>query len=378
MASKVLKFPVELLIQVADVNDQLTAGFAVIQIDRSTNGKNGVFEEITNVDTRPVLKLNQKEYIFIDGEGSPSYFYRFRLANAAFDTFTAFSAPFAGGQDPALDVCSIEELKELYLFGIDLTDDAGRPMPDRIFEHYIRASVSWLEHRLDIPIRPIEFEQSGAEIISGEMNDYYREDYDKYIWFELDRFPVIQITEIKLVLPGEAVVQVFEREWIHIRRETGQVQLVPGTGTAGTILLGASGAWIPLIYGNNRYIPDVFRVNYKAGFGKPDPLAFDRTLGITGPVSVPHPELDSIPEIIKDIVGKYASFGPLNIAGDLIVGAGIASKSIGIDGLSQSISTTSSATNAGFGARLVQYQKELKEVIPALQRYYKGLRMRVV
>ncbi len=378
MATTALKFPVELLIQVPDINAQLTAGFEVIQIDRSTTGKGGVFEEITNVDTRPELKQDQTEYIFTDEKGSPIYFYRFRLADAALTTFTAFSAPFPGGQDPALDICSIEELKELYLFGIDLSDDRGRPFPDTIFEHYIRAAVSWLEHRLDIPIRPVEFEQSGAEKISGELNDYYREDYDKYIWFETDRFPVIQITEIKLVLPGEAVVQVFEREWIHIRRETGQIQLVPGTGTAGTILLGASGAWIPLIYGNNRYIPDVFRVNYKAGFGKPDPLAFDRTPGTTGPVSVPHPELDSTPEVIKDIVGKYAAFGPLNIAGDLIVGAGIAAKSIGIDGLSQSISTTSSATNAGYGARLVQYQRELKEVIPTLQRYYKGLRLRVV
>jgi hypothetical protein len=37
----------------------------------------------------------------------------------------------------------------------------------------------------------------------------------------------------------------------------------------------------------------------------------------------------------------------------------------------------SSATNAGFGARLTQYQKELKEVVPKLTQYYKGLRMRV-
>ncbi len=374
----VLKYPVELLIQISDANAQIASGFAFIQIDRSTNGKTGNFEEITVLnETRPPLVTDKTEYPFTDETGSPQFFYRFRLANAANDNFTNFSQPFAGGQDPALDVIDIPELKELYLFGIDLSDDAGRPFPDTIFEHYIRASVSWLEHRLDIPIRPVEFVQAGADIIAGEQHDYFREDYDKYIWVELDRFPVIQVTEVKLVLPGEAVVQIFEREWLHISRETGQLQLVPGTGTAGTILLGASGAWIPLIYGNNRYIPDVFRITYKAGFGKPDPGAFDRALGKTGPVSVPHPELDSTPEVIKDIVGMYAAIQVLHIAGDLIVGAGIASKSIGIDGLSQSISTTSSATNAGFGARILGYQKQLKEQLPALQRYYKGLRLRV-
>ncbi len=368
----VLKFPVELLIQIADANAQIAAGFDVIQIHRSTNGKAGNFEEITNVDTRPVLVQNQTEYIFVDETGSPQYFYRFRVADVSGTPVGTFSAPFAGGQDPALDIVSVPELKELYLFGIDLTNDAGEPFPDTIFEHYIRSAVSWLEHRIDIPIRPVDVEL--------ELADYFREDYDKYIWTELDRFPVIQVNSIRLVLPGEAVVQDFEREWIHIRRDTGHLQLVPGTGTAGTILLGASGAWIPLIYGNNRYIPDVFRISYRAGFGLPtDPLAFDRDPGVAQsvPVSTPYPELDSIPEIIKDTVGKYASFGPFNIAGDLIVGAGIASKSLSIDGLSQSISTTSSATNAGFGARLVQYQKELKEVIPYLRRYYKGISLRV-
>lgn len=371
--SCVLKYPVTLVIAVPDVDAQLTAGFEVIQIHRSTNGKAGIFKEITDADTRIVLASGDTEYEFVDEDGSPQYFYKFRLANIAETLLGSFSAPFEGGQDPALDIIGIQELKDIYLFGVDLTDDAGNPMKDLLFEHYIRSAVSWLEHRLDIPIRPVTIDTD-----PGEMSDYFREDYDKYIFIETDRFPVIEIDEIKIVLPGEQVVQVFEREWIHIRRELGHIQLVPGTGTAGTILLGASGAWLPLIYGNNRYIPDVFRIKYKAGFGQPSPGAFSRVAGATGPVSVPHPELDRVPEVIKDIVGKVASFGPFNIAGDLIVGAGIASQSIGIDGLSQSISTTSSATNAGFGARLIQYQKELKEVIPTLQRYYKGIRMRVV
>jgi hypothetical protein len=73
---------------------------------------------------------------------------------------------------------------------------------------------------------------------------------------------------------------------------------------------------------------------------------------------------------IKELIGMKAAMGPLNIAGDLIAGAGIASKSIGIDGLSQSISTTSSATNAGYGARILQYNKEIKERLQRLKDYY--------
>lgn len=361
--------PVVFTIVVADPDTTLLS-FDQIQVWRSTSGEGGPFIEITNATNRILLETSVTEYEFEDINGREIYYYQFRFFNSGTQVVSGFSTPQLGVADPALDIISVDELKELYLFGIDLTDDRGKEMPPRLFEHYIRSAVSWLEHRLDIPVRRTEVEL--------EMHDYFREDYDKYIWFELNHFPVIEIDTVTLVLPGEAVVQVFEREWLHIDRISGQVQLVPGTGTAGTILLGASGAWIPIIYGNSRYIPDVFRVKYVAGFGKPSPGAFDRTAGLTGPVSIPDPRLDRQQEVIKDVVGKIASFGPFNIAGDLIVGAGIASKSLGLDGLSQSISTTSSATNAGFGARLVQYQRELKEVIPTLQRFYKGIKLRVV
>ena len=61
----------------------------------------------------------------------------------------------------------------------------------------------------------------------------------------------------------------------------------------------------------------------------------------------------------------------LNIAGDLIAGAGIATQSISIDGLSQSVGTTSSATNSGYGARVIQFNKELKELMTTLRAKYK-------
>ena len=119
------------------------------------------------------------------------------------------------------------------------------------------------------------------------------------------------------------------------------------------IVMCKSGFVGPYYYIYNRNIPDFFRISYTAG-------------------------LDPVPANIKDLVGKIASFGPLNIAGDLLGGAGIASQSISIDGLSQTFNTTSSATNAGYGARLLNYQREIKDVVPELRRYYKGLRLMVV
>ena len=370
------QIPILIEIEVADVNDQIAAGFDQIKVERSTTGSGGPWAEIsTATTTSPQARINliqdRTEYTFEDPNGSQEYYYRFIIFNSSTSTDGLTSAGAPGAVDPALEICSIEELKTFYLFGVDLTNDRGEPYPDSLYAHYIKSAVDWLETKLMIQITPLDIEE--------ERHDYYRGDYNKYIWIELNSFPVIEIEEVKLVLPGEQTTQVFEREWIHIQRDSGQLQLLPGTGTAGTILFGASGAWIPLIYGGNDFIPDVFRVKYKAGFGLPSPGATDTTPGAfpNAPVSNASPKLDRVPPKIKEVIGKLASIGPFNIAGDLLGGAGIASQSLSIDGLSQSFNTTSSATNAGYGARILQYAKELKDEIPQLERQYNGIRLRV-
>lgn len=256
-------------------------------------------------------------------------------------------------------VITVDQVKQNYLFGLDTTDDTGAEMPDELYQYYIDAAIDWLEHKLDIAIRQYT--------IGIERHDYYREDYREYIWLETDLFPAIQIDSIKLVLPSNSDEQyTFLNEWIQLDRESGQIQISPGISPAGTLLLGSS-TWFPHWKWANRRIPGAFHIAYKAGFGTPDPSKPGDS----------HPKLDTLPTVIKEIVGKLSSFGPLNIMGDLLGGAGIASQTISLDGLSQSFNTTSSATNAGYGARLVQYNKEIKDQLPTLIRYYKGLRLRV-
>lgn len=337
---------INLRIQVAELDDVL-ATFDRIKVYRSISGESGPFVELTTSATRIPLVAGQTIYEFIDSTGDDTYYYTTSYFNSTSTLESSQSNPQLGEGNGALDLLSVEELKTNYLFGLDLTDDSGTPMPDSLFEHYIRTAISKLEHKLDMPLVP--------KVFTLEEYDFFKEDYDKYIWFEVDNFPIISIEDIRLVLPGEEVVQIFESDWFHSFDEAGQVQLVPGVGTSGSILLGASGAWLPFIYGNNRFIPRTFRISYTAGFLK-----------------------GKLPPIFKDVIAKMAAFGPLNIAGDLLGGAGIASQSLSIDGLSQSFNTTSSATNAGYGARLIQYGKELKEDYKMLLEFYKGIRLRVV
>ena len=359
--------PVTIDILVPDP-DAVLASFNQLQIFRSTTGDGGPYREITGPGTRLNIISGQTEYQYEDKEGAQDYFYKFRFYNSTTLATDVFSDPQPGEPDPALGLISIEELKTFYLFGLDLTNDQGEPYPDSLYAFWIKNAVSWLERKLDIPILPV--------VIEEERHDFYRPDYDNFVYLQLNRYPLISIEDVRLVLPGEQVVKVFAKDWIHPQRDSGQLQLVPGTGTAGTILLGAGAAFLPFVHGGQKFLPDVFRVKYTAGFGKPPAGSWGFAPGSNPPsVSHPDPQLDKFPDILIELVGKVASFGPLNIAGDLLGGAGIASQSIGIDGLSQSFNTTSSSTSAGFGARLIQYRQEIKDQIPTLYRFYHGNRV---
>ena len=89
--------------------------------------------------------------------------------------------------------------------------------------------------------------------------------------------------------------------------------------------------------------------------------------------------MDKMPADLINLVGKLASFGPLNIAGDMIFSLpGIASMHLEIDGLRQSINSTASAENAGYGARLKQYQKEIEETVGRIKLVYDEFRFLVL
>lgn len=329
---------INLKVAVGDLTSALEQ-FDKIKVYRSVTGESGVYAEITTPLTRMTLELGKTIYTFTDLAGDASYYYRSSYFNSLSSLESSQSDPQQGEGAAALGIVTVEQLKERYLFGIDLTDDEGTPYPDSLYEHYIESAVSKIEHKLDMPLVPKVFD---------EKHDYYKEDYHQYIWMELDKYPVLDIEKVQLILPGNQAVQTFPSDWFQLMPETGQLQLIPGLNSAGTIALGAFSGYLPNVYGARRFIPNAFEIRYTAGF-----------------------EAGKVPKIVEDLVGKLASFGPLNIAGDLLGGAGIASQSVSLDGLSTNFNTTSSATSSGYGSRLIQYSKELKEDYKMLLSFYK-------
>ena len=85
----------------------------------------------------------------------------------------------------------------------------------------------------------------------------------------------------------------------------------------------------------------------------------------------------TLPSDLIHCIGLRAAMLPLDIAGDLIAGAGVASTSIGVDRLSQSVNTTSSATNSGYGARVLQFEREFKAALAAAKSKYRTPNMAI-
>ena len=330
-------------IAVRDENlvDVTEAGFDRMVVERSTDGGLS-YAEITVPSERPLLSIDDPTISFFDRSGNENYYYRFRYINTSNGELSNPSEGILGEGLLIRQLLTVEQLKARYFFGVNLTDDSGNPLPDATFEHFILQAIRWFEHQIDIPILPQTF---------IDEHDYHRSAYEAFNYLQLDNYPVISVEEFRVQYPSGQSVIVYPQEWIRLNREKGQVQAVPTAGTLSEFLIGQGGTFLPAVYNGMHYLPHLFTVEYTAGF-----------------------EEGKVPANIVDLIGMFASFGPLNVFGDLIAGAGIANISLSMDGLSQTIGTTSSATNSGYGARILQYQKQIKEQIPNLRRYYKGIR----
>ena len=247
-----------------------------------------------------------------------------------------------------------EWLQKVFLFGVDLTDDDGNPYPDELWDQALAAAREWLATQLDITIPRVVVGGGDPGDPQAERHDFSTVQFGEWWFMNVDRRPVHEIVEVKFKFGNQDVLTVPTSWFQQPDPLTGQLQLVPDPGELITWPLAQMsfyGAQTLSMYGK---LPGWYQVKYSAGYNTSE-----------------------LPADLLDLGGKYASMYPLNTAGDLIVGAGIASKSVSMDGVSESVGTTSSATNAGYGARILQYRKDIDRDLPAIKRRYHGMPIRV-
>jgi len=240
-------------------------------------------------------------------------------------------------------VLSTDELKALYFYGIPLNVMDGTEISKDVFDFYIKSAQQDLEKNLGIKIKPT---------LITEQIDFYSSDYSKQFPTFKVSYPVVEAYSLvglinrveQVVYPQSYLSWKQTNDGISYQR---YIDIVPTaasvSGNVDVVFLGMTSQ-----IGLRRFsqIPNYWNVQYKTGY-------------------------DKIPYDILNVIGKLAAINIFNVLGDIALGtAALASYSLSLDGLSQSISTTQSATNAAYGARILTYKKDVEESYKRLKKVY--------
>lgn len=250
-------------------------------------------------------------------------------------------------------VFSVAEIWAMYLFGIKIDGGQGTSFSNESIRRYIENAQKQVENWFNLRF---------CKQLVDQTLPYYRQDYWQEFPILLTNYPVREpLSMIGMLNKMEQII--YPQGWLFCEYDTAmgqgkrRISVVPTgssttQGNAQVILTGITSQ-----VGMQRFdnIPDYWRVQYITGW-----------------------DIDDLPMDLLNIVGMLASIPALDVAGDLILGtAGIAGQSLSIDGLSQSISTSISATNAGYGARILSYTKQIEETAKRIRLVYDQPKFRV-
>ena len=314
------------------------------------------------------------------------------------------------------DLITVERVKATTVAGVDLTFDDGSDYPDELFQQSIAQAVSLLEMELSIVIDPFS--------IKGERHDVDLIDRHAHYHLSLDLKPLRSVDKLSIKIGNNDAEGVMPISWASVASaQHSKINLIPNSSMESGLRF-ASG--VPFLVGDvfspySRF-PQYFSIDYTAGFffeegtgtiaqgtdsvtlalsndytsrpvididitdaqggsglrliaaSSDSVTVAARVAPTTGDLTFSY-TVHNVDPLIERAILLLASLLPLNIAGDLIAGAGVASQSISIDSLSQSLSTTASATSAGYGARLIAFNDELKKTTKKLRSNYTAMNM---
>jgi len=243
-------------------------------------------------------------------------------------------------------VLNASELKQLYFTGIKLEDQYGNPIPDETIEFYIEAAQKELQDYLSI-----KFVRQAIQ----ESRDYLYDDWVNWGYIPTT-YPVVSPISLKGYL-GDTLQINYPDHWLSAKRQSPDedlyhrnISLVPVQG--GTSLVGGNSVYVGIIPLSGRWgsrtVPNYWVQNYITGFNK-------------------------VPADLLNYIGRMAATNLLLLLGDIITGQpGVSSKSVSIDGLSQSVNTPNSGGNTAFGGRIKAWQAEMARQLPLLKARYVG------
>ena len=357
---------VRIVIKIDNLNLVLRS-YNQIKVYRSDT-VDGTYTEITTPTTRIPITVSSTLYDYYDDAESKWYRYSFYSSSTA--TESSQSMAFQAGSEFEKvgysfenylipegewgEVLTADDMRYTFMFGIDAiaADTNESEWRDEQFRQFVREAVADFEDYLGIDIKRrkyLTFPQSGLiKALQWRQGvDYTDEEdpypYDPAMWnnsygfLQLRHYPVITVTRaIMNSVVRQKILDFISQNWLRYDKQYGQLTFYPTGGLNYGPYAMYTNLWAIGARGNQ--YPHGYEIDYESGFE-----------------TAAH-----VPQGLRGVIGKWAAIKCLNTIGDGLL-AGFSSQSVSLDGLSESFSSTQSATSAYFGARIQQYLKEIEQ-----------------
>ena len=240
------------------------------------------------------------------------------------------------------DIITTDDLRFSYLWGVDFRASNGASYTDAQIQFFIDAALEEVQRQINITIKKkrIACEPNRRGLQKGKDYDteegYYkfrRENVERTGMIHTRERPIISVSRCDLLSRNEKIISLLPSSIID--KTKGRIEFFNRLLRPSDTTRAIESAILP-------YGPDTLERNLL--------YAIDYTAG--------YETSDDVPIDLRQIIGKIAACSLLNIIGRGLM-SGFSSSSLSMDGVSESFSSTQSATSAYYGADIKEYKDDI-------------------
>lgn len=245
------------------------------------------------------------------------------------------------------EIVTPDDLHYTYLWGVDLRASNGQPYTDDQIRFHIDAALREVERRLNITVKKTriacEPERRGLQrgVDYDEEESFYtfrQARVQRQGFIPTRKRPVLAVSKLDLLSRTEKVTNLLDTSVLD--KTKGLIRFFNKPFRSSDSLRAVHTA-LNAYSGNPGWNNNLFySIDYTAGYETSD----------------------DVPADLRAVIAKVCAVELLNIIGDGLM-SGFSSSSLSMDGVSESFSSTQSATSAYYGARIKVYEDEIKDYI---------------
>ncbi len=243
-------------------------------------------------------------------------------------------------------IVTADDLRYTFMWGVDFKASNGESFTDPQIEYQIETATKQIERQLNITLKKtrIKCDPGRRGLKKGvdydEEENYYtysRAKIQRNGLIDLRKRPVLSVSRLDLMSRHNAGRSLLDAYTID--KTKGRITFFNRPPRADDSYRAVQVAAYP--YGAETWERNLlYAIDYTAGYEKSD----------------------DVPADLRDVVAKKGAIALLNNIGRGLM-SGFSSSSLSMDGVSESFSSTQSATSAYYGADIKQYQDEIEQYI---------------